>query len=420
MPRVLVVADDLTGATDTAHAFAARGYETRVQIGPATDGSVPEATVRSINTDSRYADPGVAAERVRDAMGEPPAVVYKKVDSTLRGNVTGEIDAAMDATDAALAVVAPAAPAVGRVTAAGYHLVDGRLLTDTDYADDPKGPTTAHLPTLFADCGHPVVSLGIETVAAGTEAMGEALADAPDRALVACDATHSRHLEAIVRAGVSLDERVLYVGSAGLAEGVALAGDPDTAPEGVATTSAGGGGALGIVGSVSGTTLAQLAAMPDEWVLPLDPDAILADPERAGREAGKRVTERLAGGEPAVITAAPDRSAVERTLAAGRERGLTETEIRGRVAHTLAWGAREAVDSAGGLLVTGGDAAMAVFDALDAAALALSGDAIESGIPVSRIEGGPAGGTPVVTKAGGFGSKKTVMNCLRFLSGERS
>lgn len=414
MPRALVVADDLTGATDTGHAFAARGYTTRVGIGP--DTPPPDATVRSINTDSRYADPGVAAERVRDAMADPPAVVYKKVDSTLRGNVAGEIDAAMDATDAALAVVAPAAPAVGRATAGGYHLVDGRLLTDTEYADDSKGPTTAHLPTLFADCERPVVSLGIETVAAGPGAMGEALADAPDRALVVPDAIHPRHLAAIARVGSLLDERVLYVGSAGLAEGIALAGDSDPDPV-EPTTASSSGGALGIVGSTSETTLEGLAALPDEWVIALDPEVLIDDPEHAGRRAGERATERLAGGEPAVVTAAPDREAVERTLAAGWERDLPGVEIRERVACGLTGAAHEAVGAAGGLFVTGGDTAMAAFDALDAAGLALSGEEVESGVPISRIEGGRADGTALITKAGGFGGRETVINCLRSLGG---
>lgn len=66
MPRALVVADDLTGAIDTAHAFAARGYRTRVQVNPGR--APPDSTVLALNTDSRYADPETAAERVRRAI----------------------------------------------------------------------------------------------------------------------------------------------------------------------------------------------------------------------------------------------------------------------------------------------------------------------------------------------------------------
>ena len=61
---------------------------------------------------------------------------------------------------------------------------------------------------------------------------------------------------------------------------------------------------------------------------------------------------------------------------------------------------------------------MAVFDRLNVRALSLSGAEIEAGIPVSRLDGGPADGVPVVTKAGGFGREETVINCLDFFGGD--
>ena len=423
MPRVLVVADDLTGATDTGHAFAARDEATRVAVRP--DSAVVESTVRVVNTDSRYVDPRTAAERVTKAVDGLDGVVYDKVDSTLRGNVVAEADAIMDATDAQFGIVAPAAPALGRVTAGGQHLVDGRLLTDTEYAADVNGPTTAHLPTLFSEATYPVVHLDVGTVADGAAAVAGAFAGvAPDRAFVVCDVTHQRHLATIARAGASLDERVVYVGSTGLAEAVAVPdgpGEPTAEPpvtELSLTEPPTSGGALGIVGSVSETTLQQLATLPDDQLLSFDSETLLADPERAGRRMGERAIERLANGESTVVTAAPDRSAVERTLAVGHKADLTESEVRDRVARALAASAHRAVGAASGLFVTGGDVAMAVFDALDAAELVLSGKAVETGIPCSRIAGGPADGLPVITKAGGFGSPSTVINCLESLRGD--
>ncbi|MEM4780828.1 MAG: four-carbon acid sugar kinase family protein [Halalkalicoccus sp.] len=413
MPRVLVVADDLTGATDTAHAFARRGYETAVGIGPESD--PPDATVLAANTDSRYADADAAKPRVRRAIsGTAAEVVYGKVDSTLRGNVAAEVHGAMDCGfDRGL--VAPAAPAVGRLTACGHHLVDGRPLSDTEYAEDPNGPTSARLPALFDGQGRPARHLGIETVAAVPEAVSEALADVPEGAVVTCDAVHDRHLEAVARAGREIDGRTLFVGSSGLAGHIMVPGEPDREPQSVTND----GGALGIVGSVSERSLEQLAALPEMWVIALDPAELLRNPEDGGRRAGRRAAERLAAGEHAVVTAAPDREAVERTLERGRERGLDGEEIRERVTRALSSGARAALaGEPAGLFVTGGDVAMAVFGALDAEWLSLSGEEIEAGIPASRLRGGPADGTPVVTKAGGFGREETVINCLRFLGGD--
>ncbi len=413
MPRALVVADDLTGATDTAHAFAKRGYHTKVQVDPESE--PPDSTVLAVNTDSRYADPETARERVRGAIaGTDAEVVYEKVDSTLRGNVASELQSAVDC-GFDLALLAPASPAVGRLTAGGYHLVDGRLLTDTEYADDSNGPSSSHLPTLVEVIGSPSHHLGIGTIAAGADAVRESIADAPRGTLFTCDATHDRHLESIARAGDAVDERSLYVGSAGLAGHVEIPGEPDSRPARITAE----GGALGIVGSVSERSLGQLAALPGEWVFAPDPEELLADPESTGYEAGRRATERLADGEHAVLTAAPDRAAVERTHELGRKTGLGENEVRRRVRNALAAEARAGFESdPAGLFVTGGDVAMAVFDRLDVGSLALSGEAIEAGIPVSRIDGGLADGTPVVTKAGGFGREATAVNCLRSLGGD--
>lgn len=411
MPRTLVIADDLTGAIDTAHAFAARGYRTRVQVDPGR--APPDSTVLALNTDSRYADPETAAERVRRAIEAIDApVVYKKVDSTLRGNVVSEVRSALN-TGFDHGLFAPASPAVDRLTAGGYHLAEGRLLSDTGYADDPNGPASDHLPTLVGveHASH----LGIETVAAGSEPIRAATADAPSGTLFTCDTTHDRHLEAIARAGRGLDPRPLYAGSAGLARHVSVLDEPDGEPRRIT----GHGGALGIVGSVSERSLDQLAALPEEWLITLDPEGLLSDPDSAGGEAGRRAAERLANGGHVVVTAAPDRETVDRTLAIGRAAGLEEGAIRARVASALASAARTGFDAdPAGLFVTGGDVAMAVFDALDARTLSLTGRAVEAGIPVSRLRGGSADGTPVVSKAGGFGGRETAVNCLRYLGGD--
>lgn len=414
MPRALIVADDLTGATDTAHAFAKRGYRTTVQVD--LEREPPDMTVLAVNTDSRYADPETAEQRVRRAVsGTDAGIVYGKVDSTLRGNVRPETRSAMGC-GFDVALFAPASPAVGRLTADGYHLVDGRLLSDTEYVDNPNAPSSAHLPTLFADPDHPSRHLGIGTVAAGSESVREAIAEAPADSMFTCDAVHDRHLGAIAQGGRMASRNTLYVGSAGLAEHVTIPGDPDHEPGRVV----GDGGALGIVGSVSERSLEQLAALPEELVIAIDPEDLLDDPESAGREAGRRAAGRLAVDEHVVVTAAPDRAWVERTLDLGRERGLGGNVIRKRVARALASAAHAGIEDAAGLFVTGGDVAMAVFDTLDVRALSLSGAEVEAGIPVSRLDGGIADGLPVVTKAGGFGGRETVVNCLRSLSGDHA
>lgn len=412
----LVVADDLTGAMDAGHEFAVRGYPTTVAV--RADEAVSETTVLAVNTDSRYLPAGDARETVARAVAaHPAAVVYKKIDSTLRGNLRAETEATLDASGADCALVAPAFPANGRTTACGYHLVDGALVTDMSAGRDADKPVqSAHLPTLFEDTERPVRHLGVETVVRGADAVREALRSTGG-ALVTCDALCDAHLDALTDGAARSDGDVVYVGSAGLARAVRLPGDvptdEPTAPCENATQSA-SGRVLGIVGSANPRTIEQMAALADERVVALDGEHAVENPEVAAREAAARAAGRLERNENAVITSVRTEADVERALRAGREHDVSAEAVRARVADALADAAQETWERTppNGLFVTGGAVAVAVLCALGATGVRLSGEAVETGIPLGWVTGGRADGTRIVTKAGAFGDERTIANCL--------
>src|ERR1035438_853510 len=104
----LLIADDLTGACDAAVHFARRGYRTHVRL----DSHGEEVSVLAISAESRDLS---AAElrRVMDDLAQqlPVAqarILFKKIDSTLRGNVGAEIAAARTAFGCETAVITPA------------------------------------------------------------------------------------------------------------------------------------------------------------------------------------------------------------------------------------------------------------------------------------------------------------------------
>ena len=70
-----------------------------------------------------------------------------------------------------------------------------------------------------------------------------------------------------------------------------------------------------------------------------------------------------------------------------------------------------------GLVLTGGDTAIAVCRALGSSGLVVSRE-VAPGIPICALVGGPYDGAPIVTKAGGFGSEDALMVGLRTLKGE--
>ncbi len=83
-PPLVVIADDLTGASDAGLQFAKFGARTAVWIDTATAFGDVDVTV--IDLDTRVVSPGVAAQRMRAALGAlpPGATIVKKIDSTLR------------------------------------------------------------------------------------------------------------------------------------------------------------------------------------------------------------------------------------------------------------------------------------------------------------------------------------------------
>ena len=65
----------------------------------------------------------------------------------------------------------------------------------------------------------------------------------------------------------------------------------------------------------------------------------------------------------------------------------------------------------GALVLSGGDTARLLCGALAADAIHLGGEVLP-GIPWGRLEGGPADGTTVVTKSGGFGGPDVLLRVV--------
>jgi uncharacterized protein YgbK (DUF1537 family) len=132
-PRVAIIADDLTGALDTSTPFVAAGMSVAVAV---TIEGVAEALVTrpqviAVNTASRDMTPEAAALAVAKAAnmlacGGPPGIVFKKVDSRLKGNIGAETAALSEVLGRAQVVVTPAVPDQARFVRGGA--VGGRGL----------------------------------------------------------------------------------------------------------------------------------------------------------------------------------------------------------------------------------------------------------------------------------------------------
>ena len=142
----IIVADDLTGANDTALQYFKTGLSAKIVIDIYTDfNDIEDVDVWAISTESRNTTKEKAVERVvlvsqklKDSLGIEN--FYKKIDSTLRGNTGVEIVSMLETTGKDIAIIAPAYIEEGRKTVGSYQLLNGIILERTQCALDPKAP----------------------------------------------------------------------------------------------------------------------------------------------------------------------------------------------------------------------------------------------------------------------------------------
>ena len=396
--RIGLIADDLTGALDSGAGFAKAGLRSVMPFGPTGTVALPVgADVIIFNTASREGDAVVARERAREAalrlLGHGVSLIYKKMDSVLRGHPGPELSGVLDAIaithPGARALVAPAFPAQGRTTVDGVQLVHGV-------------PVASHLGRL-------------------EHALAPVFASCDIR-----DATTDDDLRVIARDGVA-GERILWVGSAGLASQVVEAfrvsgaasetREVDTwsdAPD----RSAGSGEVwnavrpervIVVAGTVHPATVLQVEALvADGW----DHIAFdIGDPDGwpDEREVLRAMTNSSTSGV-VVSTHAnlsghshPD-EVIDPSLV---RNAVTLLDRIAPIVSALL------MDGRSGLVVTGGETAQHLFTGIGVTSVDVSGEALP-GIPIGVMEFGGVR-VRVATKSGGFGGSDALRHVCRVL-----
>ena len=411
MPEMVIIADDLSGAADCGIACANAGHATLVVLGERTD--EPDCTVLSIDADTRGLTRSEAARetaRLVRLHASGGRVLFRKLDSTLRGHVAAELAATLAVrreAGPAVIVLAPAFPAAGRTTRNGIQHVNDEQLHETEIWRRERIAGTASLPEMLAGAGLRTTVIGLEQVRSGTLQDAMLLAAGPTDPeqidVLSCDAETEDDLHRIAAAGAALGPRTIWAGSAGLARFV---------PEFVLPPAAGAARSSGfapaaapvlfVVGSLSAVSARQVAALsarPDVESLVVAPAVLRAGADATEwQQAGRDLDRALGTGRDVVVSLAVEPDADPRE-------GLT-------LCHALARLAAPHADRIGALVSAGGETARAVLLAFGATGLRLRGE-IEPGVPLSLAEGGRL--LLVVTKAGAFGTDDTFLRCRNAL-----
>ncbi len=378
--RCGMLADDLTGACDAGAQCAERGFSTLVRVGVGEEA----AEIAVMVTNSRNDPPGAARAKVQRACNtlceEGREILYKKIDSTLRGNLGVEIAAALESSGAPLALVAPSFPAQGRTLEAGRLRVHG------------VAPARGHLPTLLREQGiERSTHIPRHCLLGGAKALIARLDEATKAAptVITVDAITQEDLGVIAQAASDHPAKILMVGSAGLAAEIArllaarLGRRPSPTPSAAAAAKA------GLVALVVGSTTPVTAEQITQFMV-THRCAVFALPTTNLWPIRRALRERRS-----VILRVAFQGELRRCLARCRK-VLIDHDVRG-------------------VILSGGDTGTVVCEAWEAKGIRLEHE-IAPGLPWGRMAGGPAEGLPLATKAGGFGGRDALNVMTEFLA----
>lgn len=154
--QIGIIADDLTGANDTALQFQKRGVSTNILLDYNNiTKTTTDMCVWAASTETRNISKELACQKVEEAVKAISTSLnvehfYKKIDSTVRGNIAVETLTMIKVLEMDAAVIIPAFPSEGRITVGGYHLLKGIPIGRTELAQDPHSPILeSHVPTLL-------------------------------------------------------------------------------------------------------------------------------------------------------------------------------------------------------------------------------------------------------------------------------
>ena len=385
--RLLIVADDLTGAIDTGVQFSRAAVSTLVTTTGESANAGP--TVLAVDIESRHLTSAQSADRVtrcvESARQAGFQLFYKKTDSTLRGNVGAELAALLRAAGGQRVYFAPALPAAGRVTRGGIQLVHGVPVQRSAYSRDTADPVReASVGAIIrSQTDIPVIS-----IPRGADP-GPILAERSGPSIVVFDAETDDDLAQIAGRLAALPPPLLLAGSAGFASVL-----PD---------------ALGLPKSP-----AAAASLPPPLLVVCGSRNAVSRSQVHEAEAQGISSWQAGPGAPAIDTAAvaarlnADGIAILKTPG---EHSPESTRDVVRLA-TAIWRGE-----GGTIAAFGGDTAFAVIEHLDVRGIEPLRE-ICQGTVACRLAGAPGSGRGLITKAGGFGPLDVIQRMREALGRE--
>ena len=423
--KIAIIADDLTGACDTGVQLVNYGIDASVII-QNNKNITSQATI--YNTDSRALEKKQAYEKVSKVTQAIEIneldILYKKIDSTMRGNIGSELNAIYDQFQPDFILINPAHPNNGRIVKEGIHYLNGVPLSETEVAKDPKTPVhesnIAKLVQLSSN--KPVKHISYELLRKDKTSLLKVLADWKEQGIhyITIDAVVEEDLNRTLQL-VNSKYSFILCGSAGLINYV---------PEKYGYKSVlnqrnsliHSSPVLFVIGSISErgrTQLNHLLENTDVVGVEINAMEILKGGRNKSLEIDRIFSEMTCAFKEKKSCAFYSSNNVEKTKSIGQELGISNIEISNIISNELGNIATEMINENNltKLFLTGGDTAQQVFTKLGTGSYKLIGE-LELGVPIGEIDSQVP--IHIVTKAGNFGTTNVMTNAYNYFQNKVS
>lgn len=383
---MLLIADDFTGANDSGIKIVQRGYDASISLDSYEN---LESNINIIDTETRNLNENQAYNIVEKTISNLKSlsdylVIYKKVDSTLRGNIKSEYEAIIKYLNPEYVIFAPAHPNLGRTTKGGIQYVNGKKLLDTEFSQDPEKPVTnddirnilsdkTHHHFLDEIRGNLSIKSGVNTF----------------------DCEIYDDLLKIAQKSLELGQKILFIGSAGLCDALfdeLIIKKP----------------AVAIVGSVSSQNKESIDYCKKMGVSVLE-ITLMDYAKNRYKEKINEAIELLKENKDVIIVTSKDRKDYIETLEYLKKNGLKTDLVLSKLLESISTSLINNVDISG-VFTSGGTTSIEFLKSIGAKGTNLVNE-IENGVIMNKIKGLDKD-LYLVTKAGAFGNKKTIYNSL--------
>lgn len=386
MKKMLLIADDFTGANDSGIKIVQRGYDASISL---NCNEKFDSNINIIDTETRNLNKNKAYDIVDKTISNLEnlsdyLVIYEKVDSTLRGNIRSEYEAIYKYLNPQYVIFAPAHPNLGRTTKDGIQYVNGKRILDTEFSQDPEKPVTNdNIKNILADKMHHHY----------IDEIRKDLNIKPGINTFDCEIYDD--LLKIAQKSLEIDQRVLFIGSAGLCDALfdeLIIKKP----------------AVGIVGSVSSQNKESIEYCKKMGV-PVIKITLMDYVNNSYKNKIDQVICLLKENKDVIIVTSKDRRDYIETLEYLRENNLKTDLILSKLLKSISISIINEVDISG-VFTSGGTTSIEFLKSIGATGTNLI-DEIENGVIMNKIKG-VSNDLYLVTKAGAFSNKKTIYNSL--------